>query len=100
MHPCSEHTFDHLRMLLSLLLIFPSPGPRGGKARLAKDTIAPQVRAILSSISSSVSSQHPWLLQDVGIFVMEILYNITTGPKAAYTGPQLNSAAGTERILL
>lgn len=31
---------------------------------------------------------------------MEILYNITTGPKAAYTGPQLNLAAGTEHILL
>lgn len=60
----------------------------------------PQVRAIFSLISSSISSQLPWLLQDVGTFVMEILYNITTGPKAAYTGPQLNSAAGTEHIRL
>lgn len=79
---------------------FPRLGPRGGKARLAEDRTDPQVRAIFSCISSSVSSQLPWLLQDVGIFVMEILYNITTGPKAAYTGPQLNSAAGTEQILL
>lgn len=60
----------------------------------------PQVRTIFSLISSSISSQLPWLLQDVGTFVMEILYNITTGPKAAYTGPQLNSAAGTEHIRL
>lgn len=79
---------------------FSSPGPRGGKAKHAKDRTAPQVRAIFSSISSSIRSQLPWLLQDVGIFVMEILYATTTGPKAAYTGPQLNSAAGTEHIPL
>jgi len=36
----------------------------------------------------------------MGIFIMEILYAIAAGPKAAYTGPQLNSAAGAEHILL
>lgn len=103
LHPCSEQgTQAHTQSLsrnLSPFLTFP-PGPGGGKAQQAEHRTAPQVRAVSSSISSSISSQLPRLLQDVGIFVMEILYNITTGPKAAYTGPQLNSAAGTEHILL
>lgn len=79
---------------------FSPPWFMGRKTKCAKDRTAPQVRAIFSSVSSSASSQLPWLLQDVGIFVMENLYIITTEPKAAYTGPQLNSAAGTEHILL
>jgi len=71
-----------------------------GVERPSMPRTGPQVRAISSSISSGISSQLPWLLQDVGIFVMEILYNITTEPKAAYTGPQLNSAADAEHIPL